>query len=63
MAMIEDYIKEDGNSLNDVLQNKVNEIFDTIDTSLMYLQSDVESGTLSNQDISNKIAEIRSMIF
>ena len=63
MAMIEDYIKEDGNSLNDVLQNKVNEIFDAIDTSLMYLQSDVESGTLSNQDISNKIAEIRSMIF
>lgn len=63
MAMIEDYIKEDGNTLNDVLQDKVNEIFDAIDTSLMYLQSDVESGTLSDQDISNKIAEIRSMIF
>lgn len=63
---IEHYIKECGYTSSDKLENIINEtihdVLDSIDTSLMYLSDDIESGNYSNKDIIEKIKEIRSMI-
>lgn len=63
---IENYIKECGynsnNKLEDIINETIHDVLDSIDTSLMYLSDDIDSGNYSNKDIIEKIREIRSMI-
>lgn len=63
---IEHYIKECGytssGKLEDIINETIHDVLDSIDTSLMYLSVDIESGNYSNKDIIEKIKEIRSMI-
>lgn len=63
---IENYIKEcgynSGNKLEDIINETIHDVLDSIDTSLMYLSDDIDSGNYSNKDIIERIKEIRSMI-
>ena len=63
---IENYIKECGynssNKLEDIINETIHDVLDSIDTSLMYLSDDIDSGNYSNKDIIERIREIRSMI-
>lgn len=66
---IEDYIEEHNSesyskkiTLNDIMTECVEGILDAIDNSLISLADDVISGSYSNEDIVNKIYEIRQMI-
>ena len=63
---IENYIKEcgynSGNKLEDIINETIHDVLDSIDTSLMYLSDDIDSGNYSNKDIIERIREIRSMI-
>lgn len=63
---IENYIKECGynssNKLEDIINETIHDVLDSIDTSLMYLSDDINSGNYSNKDIIERIREIRSMI-
>lgn len=63
---IENYIKECGynsdNKLEDIINETIHDVLDSIDTSLMYLSDDIDSGIYSNKDIIERIREIRSMI-
>lgn len=45
-----------------VLSDFINSAFSTIDYELSDLQSDVDSGEYSNQDIYDKIQEIRNKL-
>lgn len=63
---IENYIKECGynssNKLEDIINETIYDVLDSIDTSLMYLSDDIDRGIYSNKDIIERIREIRSMI-
>ena len=63
---IKNYIKECGynssNKLEDIINETIHDVLDSIDTSLMYLSDDIDSGIYSNKDIIERIREIRSMI-
>ena len=66
---IEDYIEEHNSesyskkiTLNDIMTECVEGILDAIDNSLISLADAVISGSYSNEDIVNKIYEIRQMI-
>ena len=66
---IEDYIEEHNSesyskkiTLNDIMTECAEGILDAIDNSLISLADDVISGSYSNEDIVNKIYEIRQMI-
>lgn len=63
---IENYIKECGynssNKLEDIINETIHDVLNSIDTSLMYLSDDIDSGNYSNKDIIERIREIRSMI-
>lgn len=63
---IENYIKECGynsnNKLEDIINETIHDVLDSIDTSLMYLSDDIDSGNYSNKDIIERIREIRNMI-
>ena len=56
---IENYIKECGynssNKLEDIINETIHDVLDSIDTSLMYLSDDIDSGNYSNKDIIERI--------
>lgn len=44
------------------MNEKIHDVLDSIDDSLMYLIEDIESGNFSNNDIILRINEIREML-
>ena len=63
---IKDYIKQCGyrsdNRLEDIISETIHDMLESIDTSLMNLIGDIESGDYSNKDIIKSIRDIRKMI-
>lgn len=51
------------NSVRDIIEDFAFNITDTIDNELIELQSLVDSGELSNKEISDRISEIRALVY
>ena len=62
---IDDYNKDkfyNEKNLTEVISGYISKIFSAIDDDLAQLQSDVDSGCCSNQDILDQIQEIRDRL-
>lgn len=63
--IIDDYNKDKfykENNVTEVISGYISSVFNAIDDNLARLQSDVESGCCSNQDIYDQIQEIRDRL-
>lgn len=63
--IIDDYNKDkfyNEKYLTEVISGYISKIFSAIDNDLAQLQSDVDSGCCSNQDIFDQIQEIRERL-
>lgn len=63
--IIDDYNKDKlykENNLTEVISGYISSAFSAIDDDLAQLQSDVDSGRCSNQDIFDQIQEIRDRL-
>lgn len=63
--LIDDYNKDKlykENNLTEVISGYISSAFSAIDDDLAQLQSDVDSGRCSNQDIFDQIQEIRDRL-
>lgn len=63
--MIKDFLKDRRNdsTLNSVIEDLIYTVFDEIDNDLSDMQDKIRSGNYSNNDILDRIEEIRNSIY